>query len=77
MAGWGFCFSTARSGFSPIGNFWAASDRRTGPIRSLVIPYAAILVLGIYVAFHVFMAVPWPPTLLGTLFPALKVIPSV
>ena len=23
------------------------------------------------------MALPWPPTLLGSLFPALKVIPSV
>ncbi|HKA70883.1 MAG TPA: tripartite tricarboxylate transporter permease [Xanthobacteraceae bacterium] len=44
---------------------------------SLVVPYATILVLGIYIAFHLFMAVPWPPTLLGTLFPALKVIPSV
>ncbi|MFL4979826.1 MAG: tripartite tricarboxylate transporter permease [Xanthobacteraceae bacterium] len=44
---------------------------------SLVIPYAAILVLGIYIAFDVFMAVPWPPTLLGTWFPALKIIPSL
>src|SRR5207244_620100 len=40
---------------------------------SLVIPYAVILVLGIYIAFDMFMAVPWPPTLLGTWFPALKV----
>ena len=44
---------------------------------SLVIPYAAFLVLGIYVAFDYFMAVPWPPTLIGQLFPALKIIPSV
>jgi hypothetical protein len=44
---------------------------------SLVIPYAAILVLGIYIAFDKFMAVPWPPTLIGTFFPALKFIPSV
>ncbi len=52
--------------------------RVEGPERwSLVIPYAGLLVLGIYVAFHVFMAVPWPPTLIGTWFPALKVIPSV
>src|SRR5262249_36648897 len=43
---------------------------------SLVIPYTAILVVGIYVAFDLFMALPWPPTLLGSLFPALKVIPS-
>ena len=52
--------------------------RFEGPERwSLIIPYTVILVLGIYIAFDVFMAVPWPPTLLGTLFPALKVIPSV
>src|SRR5262249_6494765 len=51
--------------------------RAEGPERwSLVIPYTVVLVLGIYIAFHLFMAVPWPPTLLGTFFPALKVIPS-
>jgi hypothetical protein len=44
---------------------------------SLVIPYAAILVAFIWFAFDYFMAVPWPPTLLGQWFPALKVIPSV
>jgi TctA family transporter len=43
----------------------------------LVIPYVLVLVLGIYIAFDQFMALPWPPTLLGTYFPALKVIPSV
>jgi TctA family transporter len=52
--------------------------RLEGPERwSLVISYMLILVLGIYLAFHVFMALPWPPTLLGSLFPALKIIPSV
>jgi TctA family transporter len=52
--------------------------RLEGPERwPLVLTYAAVLVLGIYIAFDVFMAVPWPPTLLGQLFPALKVIPSV
>jgi TctA family transporter len=44
---------------------------------SLVIPYMVILVLGIYIAFEKFMSVPWPPTLLGTWFPALKFIPSL
>jgi TctA family transporter len=44
---------------------------------SLVIPYAAVLVLGIYIAFDFFMAVPWPPTLMGQWFPALRIIPSV
>jgi len=52
--------------------------RFEGPERwSLVIPYTVVLVLGIYIAFDQFMALPWPPTLLGTWFPALKVIPSV
>jgi TctA family transporter len=44
---------------------------------SLVLPYVIVLVIGIYVAFDLFMAIPWPPTLAGTLFPALKMIPSV
>ena len=44
---------------------------------SLVIPYAFFLVLGIYIAFDYFMAVPWPQTLIGQWFPALRVIPSV
>jgi TctA family transporter len=43
----------------------------------LVIPYVTVLVLGIYVAFDLFMSVPWPPTLLGQLVPALRFIPSV
>jgi putative tricarboxylic transport membrane protein len=44
---------------------------------SLVIPYAAVLVVFIWFAFDYFMAVPWPPTLIGQWFPALKAIPSV
>jgi TctA family transporter len=44
---------------------------------TLVIPYAAVLILFIFLAFDYFMAVPWPPTLIGQWFPALKVIPSV
>jgi hypothetical protein len=49
-----------------------------GPERwSLAIPYAVVLTGSIYVVFHMFMAVPWPPTLIGTWFPALKLIPSV
>jgi hypothetical protein len=43
----------------------------------LVIPYVVVLVVAIYVAFDVFMAIPWPPTLLGWLVPAAKIIPSV
>jgi len=44
---------------------------------SLVIPYAACLVVGIYIAFDYFMAVPWPQSLIGQVFPALRIIPSV
>ena len=52
--------------------------RLEGPERwSVVVPYAAILVGGIYIVFEKFMSVPWPPTLLGTWFPALKAIPSM
>jgi TctA family transporter len=44
---------------------------------SLVIPYAVVLVVFIWFAFDYFMAVPWPPTLIGQWFPMLKAIPSV
>jgi hypothetical protein len=43
----------------------------------IVIPMAASVVLLIYVVFDQLLAIPWPPTLAGTLFPALKIIPSV
>ena len=38
---------------------------------------AAAVVALIYVVFDQLLAIPWPPTLAGTLFPALKFIPSV
>ncbi|HEY0566890.1 MAG TPA: tripartite tricarboxylate transporter TctB family protein, partial [Xanthobacteraceae bacterium] len=44
---------------------------------TLVLSYAAILVLAIYVTFDRFMSVPWPSTLVGTWFPGLKFIPSL
>ncbi len=43
----------------------------------IVIPMAVAVVVLIYVVFDQLLAIPWPPTLAGTLFPALKVIPSV
>jgi len=43
----------------------------------IAVPMAASVVVLIYVVFDQLLAIPWPPTLLGTLFPALKVIPSV
>jgi hypothetical protein len=52
--------------------------RMEGPEKwTIVIPYAVILVVGIYVAFDQVMSVPWPQTWLGIWFPAAKVIPSV
>ncbi len=43
----------------------------------IVIPMAAAVVLLIYVVFDQLLAIPWPPTLAGTLFPVLHAIPSV
>jgi putative tricarboxylic transport membrane protein len=44
----------------------------------IVIPMAAIMCLFIYGLFDQLLAIPWPPTVLGDVFPALKgVIPSV
>ena len=52
--------------------------RLEGPENwKLIIPYVVVLILGIYVAFDWFMAIPWPPTLLGQLVPAARIIPSV
>ena len=51
---------------------WEARERWT-----LVIPYAASLVIFIWFTFDYVMSVPWPPTLLGQWFPAFKAIPSV
>ena len=43
----------------------------------VVIPMAASVVALIYVVLDQLLAIPWPPTLLGLFFPALKFIPSV
>jgi len=43
----------------------------------IVVPMAATVVVLIYVVFDQLLAIPWPPTLLGTFFPILKAIPSV
>jgi hypothetical protein len=43
----------------------------------IVVPMASAVVLLIYVVFDQLLAIPWPPTLLGTLLPAFKIIPSV
>jgi hypothetical protein len=43
----------------------------------LVLPQAAVLTVFIYVLFDQLLTIPWPQTLVGTLFPALKFSPSV
>lgn len=44
---------------------------------TLTLTYAAVLVGSIFLVFDQFMSIPWPPTLLGQMVPALKFIPSV
>jgi hypothetical protein len=43
----------------------------------IVIPMTLVVVALIYVVFDQLLAIPWPPTVLGTYFPIFKVIPSV
>jgi hypothetical protein len=44
----------------------------------LVLPYAIVMTIFVYVVFDWFLALPWPPTLLGEFFPDLRgQIPSV
>ena len=43
----------------------------------IVIPMALSVVALIYVVFDQLLAIPWPPTLAGMLFPVLHAIPSV
>jgi TctA family transporter len=44
---------------------------------TLVIVYAMVLVFSITFVFDSVMAIPWPPTLIGQWFPALKFLPSI
>src|SRR4051812_10051688 len=75
----GFMASMAVIGLIPTATIFVVIFMRIeGPERwKLVIPYVTVLILGIYLAFDVFMSLPWPPTLLGLYFPWLKFIPSV
>jgi hypothetical protein len=43
----------------------------------LVIPQALALTVFIHIVFDQLLTIPWPPTLLGGWFPAMKFIPSV
>jgi hypothetical protein len=59
--------------------FVVAYMRLEGPERwTLVWPQAVSLTLFIYIVFDQLLAIPWPQTLLGIAFPALKgLVPSV
>jgi TctA family transporter len=75
----GFMGMMALVGLVPtVAIFVIVFMRLEGPERwPLVLTYAASLVVAISVVFDWLMSIPWPPTLLGHLFPALKFIPSV
>jgi hypothetical protein len=78
-----FMASMATIGLIPTAFFFVIIFmRREGPEPwPLVLIYACVLVIFIYIAFDKFMAVPWPQTLAGTYlaphFPILKSIPSL
>jgi hypothetical protein len=74
-----FMASMAVIGLIPtVGIFVVIFMRLEGQERwTLVVSYAAVLVILIYVVFDQFMSIPWPPSLLGQWIPALKFIPSV
>ena len=79
--GWmaGFAACMALIGLIPtVPLFIVAFMRLEGrePWR-IVIPMAACVVALIYVVFDQLLAIPWPPTLAGMLFPVLHAIPSV
>ena len=80
--GWliAFMASMATIGLIPtVPLFVIAFMRIEGNERwSLVLPQAIFLTLFIYVMFDQLLTIPWPPTLLGDLFPAIKgLVPSV
>jgi hypothetical protein len=79
--GWmgGFLAAMATLGLIPtVPLFIVAYMRIEGRERwSLVLPMAAAMTLFIYGLFDRLLAVPWPPSLIGTLVPVLKSIPSV
>ncbi len=79
--GWiaAFLGSMATLGLIPtVPIFIVAYMRIEGRERwSLTVPMAAAMTLFIYGLFDRLLAIPWPPSLIGELLPALKAIPSV
>ncbi|HEX6266063.1 MAG TPA: tripartite tricarboxylate transporter permease [Burkholderiales bacterium] len=79
--GWFLAFmaSTALIGLLPTVPLFVAGYMRLEnrePWR-LVLAQAGTFTLFIYVVFHRLLTVPWPETIAGTWFPALKFIPSL
>ncbi|HTH98723.1 MAG TPA: tripartite tricarboxylate transporter permease [Stellaceae bacterium] len=80
--GWmvGFMGSMALIGLIPtVPIFIIAYMRLEGRERwSLVLPFAVIMAVFIYAVFDQLLAVPWPPTVLGAVFPDLRgYVPSL
>jgi len=79
--GWllAFMASMALIGLIPtVPLFVIAYMRSEGPEPwKLVVPQAVGLTLFIYILFDKLLTIPWPPTLLGYLIPAMKAIPSI
>ncbi len=79
--GWllGFMASMATIGLIPtVPIFVLLYMRLEGPEPwKLVIPQAIGLTIFIWYVFDQLLSIPWPPTLMGGWFPALKFIPSV
>jgi hypothetical protein len=79
--GWmvAFLCSMAVIGLIPtVPIFVIAYMRLEGPEKwRHAVLMAAVMTTLIYVVFDQLLNIPWPPTLLGTSFPALKIIPSV
>ncbi len=79
--GWlaGFMAGMAAIGMLPtVFLFVLAYMRVEGRERwSLVLPMASGVMLFVYVVFDRFLSIPWPATVLGRIFPALTVLPSI
>ena len=79
--GWifGFMISVATIGFVPTVPIFIAAYMwiENREPWTLILPQAIIIAGLIHVVFGRMLGIPWPQTLLGTLFPALKAIPSV
>ena len=79
--GWiiGFMISMALIGFLPTVPLFIIAFMRHQNREpwKLVLPQAIVITLLIYYVFGKLLYIPWPETLLGRLFPALTVIPSV